>query len=115
MANRAVKQPNGLYARFSDVVDGFTHINFSREDMLKIFGDEMGPFEAGLKLERADTSPDRFDEAIAAVACIHGTAEARRCREEMVAVEPSTSDGSEAQSEAGANAGSAKGGDGRSE
>jgi hypothetical protein len=26
MGNRAIKQPNGLYARFSEIVDDFTHV-----------------------------------------------------------------------------------------
>ena len=32
MAWRFVRQPNGLLARHSDVVDHFTHINMSVED-----------------------------------------------------------------------------------
>lgn len=32
-----VKQPNGLYARFSDVVDTFTHWNMTFDDMVEAF------------------------------------------------------------------------------
>lgn len=36
MAWRIVKQPNGMYARFSDVVDSFTHVNLSKDGAIDI-------------------------------------------------------------------------------
>ena len=36
MAWRIVKQPNGLLARFSDVVDHFTHIDMTEAEALEV-------------------------------------------------------------------------------
>ena len=36
MAWRMVKQPNGLYARWSDVVDMFTHMNLTRTEAFDV-------------------------------------------------------------------------------
>lgn len=72
MANRAVKQPNGLYARFSDILDNFTHINLTREELLGIYRDEYGGADAEMKLERADQNPQRFVQEIETIRCIHG-------------------------------------------
>ena len=36
MAWRIVKQPNGLYARFSDVVDSFTHMNMKEAQAFEV-------------------------------------------------------------------------------
>lgn len=36
MVSYIVKQPNGLYARFSTVVDTVTHINMTREQYIKM-------------------------------------------------------------------------------
>jgi hypothetical protein len=37
MAWRIVKQPNGLYARFSDIVDNFTHYNMDRNEAIETY------------------------------------------------------------------------------
>ncbi len=76
MANRAVKQPNGKYAQFSDVVDHFTYVNCSREELWAIYRDEFGAGIATAKLDRADASPERFSEEIATIRFRHGDAEA---------------------------------------
>lgn len=56
MAWRIVKQPNGLYARFSDIVDHFTHYNMDRETAIKQCKQEpgMGEAEARDKVAGAD-------------------------------------------------------------
>lgn len=36
MSSYIVKQPNGLYARFSTTVDTVTHVNMTREHYIKI-------------------------------------------------------------------------------
>lgn len=33
MATKIVKLPNGLYGRFSTVVDEFTHMNYTKQEM----------------------------------------------------------------------------------
>jgi hypothetical protein len=80
MGNRAIKQPNGLYARFSEIVDDFTHANCSREELWLYYRDEGGINCANGKLQRADEDLKRFDEAIDIIARIHSKelAEARR-------------------------------------
>jgi hypothetical protein len=80
MGNRAIKQPNGLYARFSEIVDDFTHVNCSREELWNYYRNEGGIECANGKLQRADKSLDRFDEAISIIASVHNKklAEARR-------------------------------------
>jgi hypothetical protein len=72
MASRAIKQPNGLYARFSDVVDDFTDINCSREELHIVFRDEGGISSADRKLKDADENPQRFEEEMESIREIHG-------------------------------------------
>lgn len=36
MPQYIVKQPNKLYGRFSTIVDDYTHLNFSREEMIEV-------------------------------------------------------------------------------
>ncbi len=49
------KQPNGLYCRFSTVVDTVTHYNMTKEDYIEIcknrFGEKRGEKEANDILE----------------------------------------------------------------
>ena len=80
MGNRAIKQPNGLYARFSEIVDDFTHINCSREELWAFYRDEGGIECANGKLQRADEDLNRFNEAIEVIANVHSKrlAEVRR-------------------------------------
>ena len=84
MANRVVKQPDGLYARFSEIVDDFTHINYSYEDMWELYRDDSGIDCANEKMKRADDEPCRFDEAINIIARHHGTDIAENRRMEML-------------------------------
>jgi len=78
MSSRAVKQPNGLYARFSTIVDDFTHYNATREELWTIFRDEGGIDCANGKMERADKdlsvdgSTGRFEEALKTIEICHG-------------------------------------------
>lgn len=41
MAWRFVKQPNGMLARFSDVVEDFTHYNMTPEEAIQLCVDEL--------------------------------------------------------------------------
>lgn len=72
MGNRAVKQPNGLYARFSEMVDDFTHVNCTRETLWEYYGGERDIEHANGKMDRADNEPGRFDEAMKIIEAIHG-------------------------------------------
>ena len=48
------KQPNGLYGRFSTVVDGTIAYNGTREEWFEELRDEMGVAQANAKLDSAD-------------------------------------------------------------
>lgn len=74
MGWRIVAQPNGLYARFSDVVDDFTNINMTREEALKECRNYsgMGEFESEAKVKRGEDDTFRFVEEIRSVRVIHG-------------------------------------------
>jgi len=80
MPARAIKQPNGLYARFSTVVDDFTDYDCTREELFEIFKEESGTRTAEDKMKRADENLGRFEEAIQIISRIHGKklAEERR-------------------------------------
>lgn len=86
MAWRIIKQPNGLFGRFSDVVDSFTHINLSDDQVIHMcmYEYDCGPITAARKLQAAteDWKPwkdgvkgsghDRWDDAIKTIRDIHG-------------------------------------------
>ena len=77
MAWRIVKQPNGLYARFSDVVDNFTDFGMTRDEAIECCIDcpgGMGRDEAEQKVARAEesTASGRWDEAFRIIKEIHG-------------------------------------------
>lgn len=50
MAWRIVKQPNGLLARFSDIVDNFTDMNMNEEEALEVCREYCGIEEAQRKV-----------------------------------------------------------------
>jgi hypothetical protein len=81
MANRIVVQPNGLFARFSDIVDHFTHFNCSREELWLFYRDEAGVRVADSKFETAiEAGNDRFEDEIETIRFVHGPLEADRTR-----------------------------------
>lgn len=52
MAWRIVKQPNSLFARFSDVVDDFTHMNMTKQEALNVCKEEgCNEYEANRKIK----------------------------------------------------------------
>jgi hypothetical protein len=77
MAWRFVKQPNGRYARFSEIVDIFTHMNMRPEDTYNIFR-TYSPELIDVKLAGADNEPGRWDEAIEIIETMHGKSKAQR-------------------------------------
>lgn len=84
MAWRIVKQPNGLFARFSDVVDDFTHINMSETEALSVCKEEgCGEYEADKKMkagkedhipwtEKPGSGLDRWNNSIDTIKTCHG-------------------------------------------
>lgn len=80
MPGRAVKQPNGLYSRFSTVVDDFTHMNYSREELWEVFRDEGGVDCANGKMERADKELERWEDELETINAIHGSEVEQRRR-----------------------------------
>ena len=83
MPARAVVQPNGLFARFSTIVDNFTHVNYTREELWKVFRDECGLDCADGKIERAIAEPQRFEDEIDTIKMVHGPLEAERMKNYM--------------------------------
>lgn len=75
MGWRIIKQPNGKFARFSEVVDDFTHYDMEEEEAVELCRDEydMGQREADVKVANAVKNPHRFDEAINTIKLIHGS------------------------------------------
>ena len=75
MAWRIVQQPNGFLARFSEIVDDFTHYNMSLEAAITLCIEKYGMSreEALLKVQRGiDAGQQRFDEAIDIITTMHG-------------------------------------------
>jgi len=55
MAWRFVRQPNGKLARYSDVVENFTHFNLSREEAVRVaLAENCGAKEAEIKVRAGE-------------------------------------------------------------
>lgn len=73
MGWRIVKQPNGKYGRFSDIVDHFTHIHMTRAEALELcLSEGLSEDLAQDKVQRADDMIDRWQECLADIRTIHG-------------------------------------------
>ncbi len=96
MAWRIVRQPNGRFARWSDVVDTFTRFDMSEREAVEECRNYpgMGALEAAEKVERAKRDEDpytgkarpgdglaRWRECLRVIETVHG-AEVRRVVEE---------------------------------
>jgi hypothetical protein len=88
MGSRIVKQPNGKLARFSEIVDNFTHINMDVVEATRVCMKEgMGADQAYAKVERGmyDISPndhksvgdgtERWNDALSIIKSMHGQKE----------------------------------------
>lgn len=63
MGNRLVKQPNGLFARYSDIVDDFTHMNMDEVQAVRAMMDNgWTQIDAQAALERAKADLDRNNQ-----------------------------------------------------
>jgi hypothetical protein len=93
MPSRVHRQPNGLYARFSTIVDDFTDVNLTREEMIStlmvIWG--MREADAIAKIERGhDTA--RLSEDIETVRFAHGN---RYAKQALLAINCTRQNGEE--------------------
>ena len=78
MAWRIVKQPNGLLARFSEVVDNFTHANLTVAEAMELCVEDMSVAAATQKVQRGIDSDSRWTEAIGIIRRVHGEDEVFR-------------------------------------
>lgn len=66
MPSEIVQQPNGRFARFSTIVDGFTHLNCTEQEMLEILkNDGMADGDAWNKIVRAKLNCEHLSHAVA--------------------------------------------------
>ena len=84
MAWRIVKQPNGLLARFSDVVDNFTHVNMTEQEAFRVCHGCLGVDDAKKKVLAGveDWKPwtygikgdglERWEASISTIRNVHG-------------------------------------------
>ena len=83
MAWRIVRQPNGKLARFSDVVDNFTHMDLTRWQAVKLCRQYMASDEAVKKVQSGvdDIMPwgigwgnglDRWNDCLETISMVHG-------------------------------------------
>lgn len=90
MGWRIVRQPNGNYARFSEVVDNFTHTDMDREgavDMCRIQF-QLSAAEAEVKVRNAETNLGRWAECMEIIRNVHGEEEAERVLLEIDSAKP---------------------------
>ncbi len=93
MAWRIVKQPNGLLARFSDIVDDFTHIDMTENEALEVCREYCGIEDAKRKVLAGvqDWKPwtmgvlgsglDRWNDSIEKIESVHGKEIAEKRKE----------------------------------
>ena len=73
MGWRIVQQPNGLYARFSEVVDDFTDYDMTPAEAEECCLEYVGRREAKATVQRGiDAGPARFTQAINTIRTVHG-------------------------------------------
>ncbi len=78
MGWRIVKQPDGLYARFADPVDNFTHYNMTREEAVELCREYLGRVESEEKVANADKDINwdgtvgRWQDSLRTIRVIHG-------------------------------------------
>lgn len=77
MGWRIIKQPNGLYARFSEVVDNITDYDMTKSEALVLCRCEHGmtQFQADMKVKSADENNERFTECLETIESVHGESE----------------------------------------
>ena len=86
MAWRIVQQPNGLFARFSEIVDDFTDWQMSQDEAIALCTQVHGLSreDAVLKVTRGiDAGQQRFDEAVDIITVMHGQDHALQKAQQM--------------------------------
>jgi hypothetical protein len=81
MPSRFVVQPNGLLARFSTVVDDFTHLNMTEDEARAVVARgyaEEAARDAEESIARAKSNPGRWLEAVGIVEQVYGPEVAKR-------------------------------------
>ena len=78
MGDMAIMQPNGHYARFSTVVDNFTHYNCTREELYSVFYEMHGCSIAVEKMKKVEWCLHEFNDAIETIEMVHGKKEAEK-------------------------------------
>ena len=74
MGWRIIKQPDGLFARFSEIVDDFINYDMTEDDVIELckMSYNMDNIGSQGKLQRAIDNPQRWDEALKIIEAIHG-------------------------------------------
>ena len=86
MGWRIIKQPNGFFARFSEIVDDFTDYDMTEEDVIELCKTSYDMDDIGSqgKLQRAIDNPQRWDDAIKIIEAIHGANIANERRQMII-------------------------------
>lgn len=101
MGKRIVKQPNGLLAYFSEIVDDFTIYDMTEAEAMEELTKEMGRLDARAKLRRGlrdevgwpgptrnGSGLERFRDAIDTIRRVHGDETAEHRILELSRAEP---------------------------
>ena len=83
MPKHTVRQPNGLYARFSTVVDNFTAYDLTPQEVEAEMVEEVTEQAkrwAADSIKVADAHPERLEDDLSTVQSVHGIKEANELR-----------------------------------
>ena len=70
-----IKQPNGRLARFSDMVDNFTHMNMTEIEAIDVCTAYLGLYDSMSKVDLGlqDESLERWKTALRRIERVHGS------------------------------------------
>jgi hypothetical protein len=70
-----VKQPNGRLARFSDMVDNFTHMNLTEVEAIEVCTAYLSLYDCMSKVDLGmqDESLERWKTALSRIESVHGS------------------------------------------
>lgn len=74
-----VVQPNGLFARFSSIVDHFTHYNYTEEEIVQLYiemATERARRDAAADIAAARGDSTRYERVLETISHVHGDKEA---------------------------------------
>jgi|SRR5580765_843205 len=86
MGWRIIKQPNDLFARFSEIVDDFTDLDMTAQDVIELCKAEYGLSSDASqgKLQRAIDNPQRWFEALEIIKDVHGEDKANERKQGII-------------------------------